>query len=171
MNANKTDLEFLCNSKNGRQVVYDPIHSHATTHFNDAPQLKDVVIEIISAKELHNEKYEFDTDMGRIIGNKDVVNVHETDELLYAKRKNRDEFVPFVKNRNPQPTSLVSMGLVLQEDESYLLTSAWFGEFESPPFPGEAIATPESVPFWNKHAFVWGSQGVQDDTVTSICPW
>lgn len=164
------DQQFLCTSKNNKNVYYDPVHSHAATHFNDAPELKDVVIEIITSKELVGDRIEFDRNMGRIVGNMDVVNVDDTDKLLYAKRRNRDEYVPFTKSRTTQPTPFVSMGLALQ-NENYELTSAWFGEFESPPFPGEATATQESVDFWNKHAFVWGSQGVQEDTVTEVCPW
>lgn len=171
MNRNETKLQFLCLSSNGRRVSYDPVHSHAATHFHDAPQLKDVVIEIIEAKELVGDKYEFDTDTGRIVGDMDVVDVDESDEVIYAKRKNRDEYVPFVKNRSTQPTQLVSMGLVLQNDGTYELTSAWFGEFESPPFPGESSATAESAHFWNRHAFVWGSQGVQENTITTARPW
>lgn len=168
MNSNK---QFLCTTKNGKQVYYDPVHSHAATHFDDAPQLKGIVIAVLAHEELHGNKNEFDRDMGEIIGNMDVVDVDSTDGLLWAKRKNRDEYVPFIKSRETQPTQLVSMGLVLQNDGSYELTSAYFGEFESPPFPGEATATQESIDFWNKHAFVWGSQGIQEDTVTDVCPW
>ncbi len=167
MNPNQ---QFLCTSKNNKDVYYDPIHSHAATHFNDAPELKDVVIEIITNKDLLGNKIEFDKDMSRVVGNMDVVDVDSTDDLLYAKRKNRNEYVPFTKSRTAQPTSFVSMGLILK-DESYELTSAWFGGFESPPFPGEASATQDSIDFWNKHAFVWGSQGVQEETITYTCPW
>lgn len=165
-----SDKQFLCTSKNGKKVFYDSVYSHAATHFNDAPELKNIVIEILTNKALQGKKIEGDIDMGRFVGNMDVVEVDNTDDILYAKRKNRDEYVPFTKSRTVQPTRFVSMGLILR-DENYELTSAWFGEFESPPFPGETTATQESVVFWNKHAFVWGSQGVQEHTVTDVCPW
>lgn len=171
MDSTQGKLQFVCTSKNGKHVYFDPTHSHAATHFNDAPQLKDVVIEILANKTLQGVKIEFDTDMGRIVGNMDVVTVDKTDDMVYAKRKNRNEYVPFTKSRGTQPTQLVSMGLIQQEDESYKLTSAWFGEFESPPFPGEPTATQQSIDFWNARAFVWGSQGVQEDTVTTTRPW
>ena len=164
-------MQPLCDSRNGKRVMYDPVYSHAATHFADAPGLAEVVIEIISNRDLYGEKIEFDTDMGRIIGEMDVVDVNERDDILYAKRKNRDLYVPFVKNRSRQPTNLVSIGLLWRDGSHYELTSAWFGELESPPFPGEEGAGRESIDFWNIHAFVWGSQSVQEDTITPVCPW
>lgn len=151
--------------------MYDPVHSHAATHFADAPQLMAVVVEILSHSDVDGDKMEFDTDMGRIVGEMDVVDVDESDEIIYAKRNNRDLYVPFVMHRTRKPTSLVSIGLVRCDEECYELTSAWFGEFDSPPFPGEAGVGQDAIEFWNRHAFVWGSQGVQQDSVTTLRPW
>lgn len=165
------EMRYLCDTRNNKRIVYDPFHSHTATHFNDAPDLKDLVVQILSHRDIDGEYLGFDVDMGKPVGNMDVVDVNTDDEIIYAKRKNRDEYVPFVKNRLPQQCSYVSIALKQLDDDSYELQSAWIGEFESPPFPEEKSATAESVPFWNQHAFVWGSQGIQEDTITNRCPW
>lgn len=72
MSSTQSSKEFLCASKNGKGVYFDPIHSHTATHFNDTPPLKDAVIEILTNKDLIDEKIEFDTNTGRIVGNMDV---------------------------------------------------------------------------------------------------
>ena len=155
----------------GRAFYYDPINSHAATHFNDAPRLKGIAVDVLSRRNVRTNPLEFDIDMKMSIGNKDVVDVDEYDEIVYAKRKNRDEYVLFVKNRYPQPCPYVSISLRAHGHDSYLLPSTWIGEFESPPFPGESSATSESAAFWNRHAFVWGGQGIQDGSETAVRPW
>jgi hypothetical protein len=164
-------LVYLCTSKNGPDIYYDPVDSHAATHFNDAPGLQEIVKDLLQRHDIQNEYEGFDIDAQTVVGVKDVVDVNEGDELIYAKRINRNEHVPFVMNRKPQPCSIVSIALRKYEDGKYELESAWIGEFDSPPFPEEGHATPDSVPFWDKHAFVWRSQGVQEDSITHQRPW
>ena len=169
---NESDgMHYLCHTQNNNRVLYDPLHSHTATHFNDAPDLKNLVIQILSSRDIDGDYLGFDVDMGKPIGHMDVVDVTADDEIIYAKRKNRDEYVPFVKNRQPKPCSYVSLALKQIDADNYELQSAWIGEFESPPFPGEKSATAESIPFWNRHAFVWGSQGIQENTLTIQRPW
>lgn len=164
-------LSYLCTSKNGLDIYYDPIKSHTATHFNDASGLQQIVKDLLQEYDIQNDYEGFDIDAQKVVGVKDVVDVNEGDELIYAKRINRNEYVPFVINREPQPCSIVSIALRKYEDAKYELESAWIGEFDSPPFPEETNATAESVPFWEKHAFVWGSQRVQDNTITRQRPW
>lgn len=92
-------------SKNGVAVVYDPRYSHAATHFEDTPPLKDLVAEIISAMDLHGQRVATVIDMGRVVGTTDVVAVDASDTIVYAKRKNRDTdgLVPFTKTRGAEP--------------------------------------------------------------------
>lgn len=166
--------EFLCKSKNGVEVVYDPVHSHAATHLEDTSQLKDLVIEVLTSTDLKNDRVETYVDMGRIVGTSDVVDVDDTDEIVYALRKNRDEdgWVPFAKTRKAQPCPYVSVVLAKQDNTSYELVSAWVGTLgDDEPFPNSPDATDKSIAYWSKHAFVWGSQGIKPGTLRSDCPW
>ena len=79
--------ELLCTSANGMKIVFDPINSHTATHFKDAPQLKNLVSELLSSMHLEGELIAKDVDMGRIVGNSDVVEVNNDDEIVYAMRK------------------------------------------------------------------------------------
>jgi hypothetical protein len=163
--------EYLTTSKNGIAVYYDSINSHTATHFSDTPQLKSLVKEVIEKIELNDESMQFDTHLGRIIGNTDLVSNSENDEIVYAKRKNRNIYTSFNKTKKPQPCSVVAMGLARQPNGEYDLLSAWIGSVDSPPFPGDEKETPESKPYWMTHSLVWRTQEVQAGSETSVCPW
>lgn len=166
-------MEFLCKSANGKKVVYEPANSHTSTHFNDAPKLRELVTELLSRKVLEGDIVAEDVDMGRVVGNSDVVAVSDEDEMVYAMRTKREDqgFVLFVKNQESEPSTKVSIYLEQKAEDTYKLSSAWIGEFESPMFPQMDNATPESIPYWKKHAFVWGSQEIIQGTERKECPW
>jgi hypothetical protein len=168
-----TKHTFLVTSKNGKDIYYDPIHSHAATHFEDSTNLKDLVVEILKNKDLIEDNINFDIDMGRIVGTTDVVQTNDSDQVVYALRKNRTEqgLVPFVKSRQGEPCSYVSVSLIKQPGSSYLVSSAWIGEWDDPPFPGEPHANENSKKYWKRHAFVWGSQEIQVGSETQKRPW
>lgn len=163
--------EFLTKSQKDVDVYYDPFGSHAATHFADSPGLKELCVEIISHTDLDGEEMLFEKDMGYVIGVTDLVYDSPGDEIVYAKRKNRDTYTPFNKTKQPEPSSLVSLGLKKQDSSSYELLSAWIGSINSPPFPGDKDETAESKPYWMSHSLVWGTQEVQPGTETSTCPW
>jgi len=165
--------ELLCISRNGKKVYWDSVNSHAVTHFTDTPNLKELVIEVLENKDLENNNLEFDIDMKRVIGTTDVTEVDDTDEIIYAIRKNRRDqgYVPFTKSRKAQNSSYIFIALILNNDNSYSLSSAWIGRWDDPPFPQQAHATAVSKDYWNKHAFVWGSQEIEPGTETNVKPW
>lgn len=167
--------KYIATSKNGVKVNYDPIHSHAATHLEDTPKLKQLVQEVIGSIELNGQEIARHYDMGRIVGASDVVSVDSSDKIVYGIRKNREDegLVPFVKNRRGDSCQYVSVHLVPQTDKLYLLSSAWIGTFgdDDEPFPLAIDSNGKSVDFWNKHAFVYGSQQILDDSETTTCPW
>lgn len=166
---------FLCTSQNGKRVYYDSVHSHAATHLEDTPQLKGLVIELIEKMVLEDDNIGTHIDMGRVVGTCDVVKVDDADKIVYGIRKNRDDdgLVPFTKSRKGDPCPYVTIQLIQQTDGSYILSSAWIGTFgdDDEPFPNSPLANERSVDFWNKHAFVYGSQEIQAGTETPTCPW
>jgi len=180
MSANNTapdsEKEFLCQSKNGLKVIYDPLYSHAATHLQDTPQLKELVIEAVSDMTLEVQKIGTHVHMGRIVGTCDVVEVDEIDEIVYGVRVNREEegHVPFTKTSEAKPSDSVAIQLNRLDSNTYELMSAWigtFGEDEDEPFPNAPDANERSVDFWHKHAFVWGSQAIVPGSLRTDCPW
>lgn len=168
-------MQQLCKSSNGVVVTYDPVHSHAASHINDAPGLKDLVIEAIGGIDLQGREVASHFDMGRVVGGRDVVEVDETDTIVYAMRKNmqNDGLVPFTKSRSREPSPNVALHLVPRTDGIYELSSAWIGTFDDndEPFPQSPNATENSKNYWSTHAFVWGSQEIVPETETFTCPW
>lgn len=169
----KNTLKLLCTSANGMKIFYDPIHSHTATHFHDAQELESTTIELLSQMHLKGDLIAKDIDQGKVVGTSDVVAIDESDEIVYAMRKNREDqgYVPFTKSRTSQPSSLISIYLVKIDEEKYELSSVWIGAYDSPMFPQMNNATPDSIPYWNKHAFVWGSQEIIPGTELHECPW
>lgn len=167
------NMEYLCDSANGKHVVYDPVGSHTATHFEDTPHLRDLAIRILTKKVLEGSIVAEDVDMGEVVGESHVVEVDDGDDIVYAMRKNRKDqgYVPFTKTRIAEPSSLVSIYLTEKNDATYELASAWIGAYASPPFPQMENAIPDSIPYWRKHAFVWGSQEIIDGTEISEYPW
>lgn len=163
--------EVLGSTRNGHKVTFDPLYSHTAAHFADNPKLRRVVEEALPGLVLEGEWALFHTDMGRIIGLTDEVMTDASDEIVFAKRLNRDSYTSFTKSRLSQPSSLLATAFRKRPDDGYELVSAWIGSASSPPFPGEQEETPESRPYWNTHALVWGSQAVQSGTETTVCPW
>jgi hypothetical protein len=168
--------ELLCHSKNGRAVVFDPLHSHAATHLKDTPQLRNLVVEVLIDMTLIEDKIATHVNLGRIVGTCDVVEVVGTDDIVYGVRENRSEegHVPFTKSREGKPCSDVAVQLNKLDSETYELSSAWIGSYDEEddePFPNAPDATERSKDFWSKHAFVWGSQEIQPGTLRTDCPW
>lgn len=164
------DFEHLATTRNGYNVFMDPKHSHAATHLADTPGLRDVAEEVIPALAPSEDNQVITIDMERTIGLTDLVETTDADEIIYAKRLNRDNFTRFVKGRSPSPSSLVTMVLRKFDDGSYELWSVWIGP-NAPSFPGGGHETKESYTFWENHALVWGTQEVQPGSETTTRPW
>ena len=165
------NIEQLALSKNNIPVWFDAVSSHAATHLADTPHLKQLAATVISQTIIDQPFAQFHTDFGKIIGTSDLVPIEPGDDIVYAKRLNRDEYTVFNKSKTAQPCSLVTVALALQEDGTCELVSAWVGPSDSPSFPGSPYETPASKDFWSKHAMAWGNQHIQPGTETTTCPW
>lgn len=162
--------ELLCRSRNDIAIVYDPQHSHAATHFGDSPTLKPAVITALQNSEVQGQLMFFEYDLGTSIGTTDLVETTAEDEIVYAKRKNRDTYTRFTTSQRPRDCATVTICLERLNDAEYNLASAWIG-YIGPSFPGDINETPDSREYWSKHALVWGRQEIQPGTSTAICPW
>lgn len=161
----------LAVSKNGVSVWYDPISSHAATHIEDTPDLLALAIEVVRQTTIDELYVQLHVDFGRIVGTSDLVENDPADEIVYAKRLNRDEYTAFNKTRAAQPSSLVTIALRQQDDGTYELVSTWIGASDSPAFPGTKQETRDSREFWSTHSLAWGNQEIQPGSETTHCPW
>jgi hypothetical protein len=100
----------------------------------------------------------------------DLVETDSKDEIVYAIRQNRDIYTRFVKNREPVPTSYLTVILRKDNENNYILWSTWIGRLV-PMSPGNPDSTPESKLFWDKHALVFGRQPIIENTLTDKYPW
>lgn len=157
-------------TKNNRLVYVDTKGSHAATHISATPDLLALVKDLIAGLMATRDNIYLDKDMGRIVGLSDLVETDERDEILYAKRLNRDNYTRFVRHRKAVPTTKVTVVLHKDAKGDYELWSAWIGA-AVPQFPGDANETAESKPFWRRHALVWGNQAIQAGTEVTDWPW
>ncbi len=161
----------LAVSKNKVRVWYDPISSHAATHIKDTPNLDNLAAEVVSQTKINQPYVQLHVDLGRTVGTSDLVENSPGDEIVYAKRLNRNEYSVFNKSKRAQPSSIVTIALEMQEDGTCELVSTWIGPSDSPSFPGTERETAESIEFWSKHSLVWGNQEIQPGSETKNYPW
>lgn len=111
-------------------------------------------------------------DLGRVIGACTRVETRAEDEIVFAQRPDRDGLTRFVKNRQPEPTTLLTISLRRTVQGDYEIRTAYLGE------PGhiEPWAAPkeryqDAVAFWSQHALCWGYEPIVPGTGQNDCPW
>lgn len=161
---------LLCYMTNGKAVYYEDETSHVATHLADTPGLYQLIQGFLSKQNFHEHELQVEYDFGKIIGSTDLVETDDADDVVYAKRLNRDTFTRFVRNKDAPPTRYITVHLMQDKEGDYELLSAWMGRI-SPPFPDDPNAVAESLPYWNTHALVFGHQAIQKDTLTKEVPW
>lgn len=170
----RRNLNLFLTTARGVRVLFDDKDSHLATHLKDTPGLSDLVREIFDKFDIKlrvgEPRVTLSYDFGRIIGKSGLVKTDASSEIVYAKRKNRNTFSRFAKNREAEDISIVSVILTRLDHNEIELFSAWIGPIV-PSFPNDGHDEPESKEFWNNHALIWGDQEVQEDTTTTVCPW
>jgi hypothetical protein len=167
----QSNRKIIAQSQNGIDVWFNTADSHAATHISDTPHLEKLASEVIGSTVVEGTYMQFHVDMGRVVGETDLVDNHPDDKLMYAKRLNRETYTVFNMTKSAQPSSLVTIALERKDDGTYELMSTWIGPSDSPSFPDTDRETPDSKSFWAKHSLAWGNQAIQKDTLTSVCPW
>jgi hypothetical protein len=149
------------------EVVVDRFHSHL--HRGVARLLPEALAHINSrGRSFLVDEVVFD----HVIGETICVPTGPGDRIVYAKRSKRFGLTRFVKNREPKPSSSVTIVLKAAEEDSgtYVLIFAFIGG-KSEPEPWDKNAMEKSVAFWGSHALVWGCEPVVPGTETTVCPW
>lgn len=111
------------------------------------------------------------------IGYSDLCKISDKDEIVYAKRKNRDIYSKFTLDGKSKLTNkcvVVLKQSYTNQNEYYLITM----------FPGQyAVKEPQDrnikteeekkkvLEFWNSHALVFKPKDIDLETVTYRCPY
>ncbi|HVC35885.1 MAG TPA: hypothetical protein VNE40_00355 [Candidatus Dormibacteraeota bacterium] len=160
----------VAESPDGYQVWVNLITSSAGRYISRQPHLITLIKEVLAPMSLSGSRVSIERDMGRVIGNTDIVETSEKDSIFYAQPYKMNVFSRYVKNRFSPPSHKLT--LIIQQDNegNYELTDTWIGPC-SPPFPGDIKETTKSKLYWASHALVSDAQIVQAKTITKVCPY
>ncbi len=152
-------------------LVIDRKNSHLASHLKTYPLLSEALpLALAQIAPLHQKNFHLqEVKMDKVVGESICVATNKNDEIVYAKRPNREGLTRFVKNRVAEESNKISV--ILKKGEGcYILLSAFVGGL-TPPEPWDEHATPESFTFWNEHALIWGCEEIVPGTETRDCPW
>jgi hypothetical protein len=115
-----------------------------------------------------------DIDLRRVVGQTICVATNPTDQIVYAQRVGRAGYTRFVMEKQPQPTSHITIVAKHLSGGSIQLITAYMGRKATPePWDRRVRSILEqqgSRLFWDNHALIWGHQQVSGDPVIA-CPW
>lgn len=157
-------------TRNGRYVYVDLIHSLAATHLSQQPRLLDLVQEVLRDAAFHDEMISLEYNMGRSIGYDYVVITSDSDTVFYAQPLKDSVFTRYVKNGKPLATRHMALLLHRDSEGSYELDDTWIGRL-SPPRIGSPGESTESLTYWASHAVVFDHQPIQTKSITRISPY
>ena len=174
--------------------------SHEATHLREQPGLWTLTQEVLRKSNIitaPDQDASFEMDMGRVVGEMDLVDVQSCDwegseenRIRWARRVNRETWTPLVVRDKRPLTRFVTVVLKqldisrpdpktldpkllnpgMADRQHHDLYTAYIGR-KTPSLPGDRYETEASLPYWLSHALIWGTQAVQEDTVRYDCPW
>ena len=160
----------IAKASNGYEIYVDLITSSAGKYLSRQPRIINLIKEVLAPMELASSRITIEHDMGRVIGNTDIIETTEKDTIFYAQPNKKDVFSRFAKNRYPTPSRKLTILLEKDSDGHYEVADTWIGPY-TPPFPGDKKATTKSKTYWQTHALVQDAQIVQAKTITKDCPY
>lgn len=161
---------IITESAEGFAVYVNLIDSEAGHYLSRQPYVINLIKEALTTVKLDKPRLSIEHDMGRVIGNTDIVETTDKDTIFYAQPMRKSVFSRYAKNRYPTPSHTLTIILERDSDGNYEVTNTWIGPL-SPPFPGDDKAIASSKPYWQTHALVQDSQTVQSKTITKTCPY
>jgi hypothetical protein len=154
----------------GHEVYVNLIDSSAGQYLSRQPYVLGLVKELSDSLKFENKSIFISRDMGRVIGNTEIIDTTEKDTIYYAKAYKKKVFSRFAKNRFPIRSSMLTVIFERDPGGDYELLDTWIGP-QCPPFPGDERETSSSKAYWESHALVHDAQIVQNKTVTKQCPY
>ena len=124
--AYPVEREVVATAKDGVEVYLNPSHTNMHLHILENPEIIELAREVIESSHLSGDNIAIEKDLGRIVGTTNCVLTDDSDEIVYAKRKQRDSYSRFVKNRAPEATQSVVV-IINKVSDDFELWSAWCG--------------------------------------------
>lgn len=118
-----------------------------------------------------NDYEEITLDMGEIVGFSTCVQTTINDEIIFATRKDGKIIARFVKNRESEPTSLITIILKKEPLSNYSasIVSAWFGGNREKELGDRNITGDEEyskvITFWLEHALIYECHKAEIKTI------
>ncbi len=160
----------ITKSSDGHEVYVNLIASSAGRYLSRKPYVINLLKEMLTPLKLAGQGTSIERDMGRVIGNTDIVETSEKDTIFYARPFKKSVFSRYAKNRQPLPSNKLTAIIYKDSEGNYELSDTWIGSY-SPPFPGDDKATTKSKSYWETHALVQDAQVIQSKTITKTCPY
>lgn len=155
----------------GYNVYVDLINSKAGKYINALPYVASLVKETLRKKSLEKRSsHILENDLGRSIGQCYTVQTTEKDTVFYALPLKNTVMQRFVRHRQPEQTSMLTILLEQDDEGDFEVIDTWLGMY-CPPFPGDAHAKDDSLTFWERHAVIADLHAIQQRTITTECPY
>ena len=164
---NKQEVITIGNLESGEKVIV-----RSTSHVHNNPELEKYLVKSLGKIKSNNQNLiEGEVDFGENIGVTRCVATVDDDEIIFAMRPKRKGYTRFVKNREPEPTSKLTIILTKdRQTNDYLVLTTYIGA-KAEPEPWDFRATDKALEFWKSHALVYGTEPVLEGTETSDAKW
>jgi len=145
---------FLAKTKNGFNVYVIVESEHMLAHKN----VKETEIAEAISLITYSEPFQMEmVDLGRIIGRDNCITITEQDDIRFECRPGRTTLSKLVYGREPEPTSLLTVGICKDDDGLNTVFTAFYGakapkELDDPRLKPEERE--EAEKFWATHALV-----------------
>lgn len=157
-------MEYLGKTSDGA-IVVNRHHSHL--HEDVGPIINEALGQIST---LNLDFILTSIDLGRTLGNSICVDTSDNDKIVYAQRVNRIGLTRFVLDREPIPSTKITIILKKVANNKYVLITSFIGE-PAEHEPWDKHATERSAAFWNRKALLWGTEPILQNSITTDCPW
>ncbi|HEV2403686.1 MAG TPA: hypothetical protein VGS08_05815 [Candidatus Saccharimonadales bacterium] len=162
---------FVLAQTDSENVVYVNLISSPAGHYvSRQPHVIGLIRELLASIDLSGTRVVVERNMGRTIGNTDIVETSEKDTIYYAQPLKTEVYSRYAKHRYPQPSQTLTIVAVRDDVGDYEIQDTWVGA-ACPAFPGDEHATAASKAYWQTHALVPNVQVIQTKSITRECPY
>jgi hypothetical protein len=161
---------LIAESERGYEIYVNLISSSAGRYLSRRPYIINLIKEVLTPLKLREARVIVERDMGRNIGNTDIITTSDADSIYYAQPIKTETFSRFAKNRYPQPSHTLTIIVERDTTGNYEVRDTWIGP-SAPPFPGDEHETADSKTYWETHALAHDAQPIRSRSITKNCPY